>query len=63
MRAAQICVQGAHIVDEHDSKETLRTSGPVPRDIRLPNHNSAFSHMAIDVSSTSRPASLLYPSR
>jgi len=59
MGVAQICAQGAHIVDEHDSKETRRSSGPDPRDIRLPNHNSAFSHMAIDVSSTSRPVSLL----
>ncbi|KAI5845502.1 pantothenate kinase pank [Tricharina praecox] len=46
---AKIYVKGAHIVDGSESEETLRTTGPVPRDIRLPHHQSSFSHMAIDI--------------
>lgn len=47
-----INVQGAFIVPEDDEPTTPRSEDYEhdPRDIRLPNHTSIVSHVAVDVS-------------
>lgn len=52
--AVRINVQGAFIVDDDEAARTPRSASPDDyehdtKDIRLPNHKSVVSHIAVDV--------------